>query len=72
MPSLVWWFQWSCTRRTEHASDVIVAAGVLAEATVTVVMSVQTKMIDKSAGMVVEKDVREISVAAGMQGRGQG
>ena len=48
------------------------AAAVLAEATVTEVMSVQTKMIDKSAGMVVEKDVREISVAAGMQGRGQG
>ena len=44
----------------------------LAEATVTEVMSVQVTMIDKSAGMVVEKDVREISVAAGMQGRGQG
>ena len=31
--SLVWWFSGSAISRTDHASDVTVAAGVLAERT---------------------------------------
>ena len=68
--SFVWWLQWIW--RTEHATDVSLAAVVPAEATIARATTVKATMMDSSEGMEIEKDVREISAQIECRGHGHG